>query len=218
MKKFPTRKLALSLLKDFLHTIKSNYRSNLRFDYFLDMANFFEIKHKAGIDLGTQYEQNMIKIKCRSLDRTFNFFVKICLEIKTGKKTTSDFFMPNHENNNNNLIPLKEANLICEKIFKEEGFSASIIKDIIDELPRVAEKDLFSRMLRNKSMNFQETNMQERFISFDALVLYFLDCFIGALVTKLENLHTKLRMFCKSKYESRMTFEDFCFAVINIIF
>lgn len=177
------------------------------------MADLFELKHKAGIDIGLLYEQNMVKVKCRALDRVFSFFTKICLEIKNGKKTLSDYLMPNHENNNNNLIPLKDATLIGDKIFKEEGYGASQIKEILDELPRIAEKDLFSRMLRNKSMNFQETNMQERFISFDAFMIYFLDCFVTAIMKKLENLHTNLRLFCKSRYESRMTFDEFCFAV-----
>lgn len=215
LKKFPTRNLALCMLKDFLHTMRNNFRQNLRYDFFLDLANMFEIKHKAGVDLASQYEQSIIKIKCRSLDKTFKFFVTLCLEIKTGKKTLSDFLIPNHENNNNNLIPINQANLICEKVFRSEGFSASKIKAVVDELPRIAEKDLFSRLLRNKSMNAQETNMQDRFISFDAMVSFLIDSFVTSIVERLHNLHTNLRLFCKSRYESRMTFEEFCFAVSN---
>lgn len=214
LKKFPTRNLALCLLKDFLHTMRNNFRQNLRYDYFLDMANLFEIKHKAGVDISSQYEQNIIKIKCRSLDKTFKFFVTTCLEVRTAKKTLSDYLIPNHENNNNNLIPINQATLISEKVFKAEGFSASKIKAIVDELPRIAEKDLFSRMLRNKSMNAQETNMQDRFISFDAMTSFLLESFVNSIVERLHNLHTNLRLFTKSRYESRVTFEEFVFAVI----
>lgn len=180
----------------------------------MDLCGYYEIKHKGGIDLQSYIITNKIKLICKTLPETCRFFFKIALEVKTGKKTLSDFFLPNHENNNSGLIPLADALKYIENLLKEEkGFPASKIKQICENMNEIAEKDLYSRMLRNK-VNSQEEGRKNKFISFDSFTSYLIDIFVSSMIQRLEKLHSNLVMFCKSRYESRLTFENFKYAVI----
>lgn len=178
----------------------------------MDMCGLAEIKHKHGIDTETYIEKNRLKLICFSLPDTFRFFLKICIELKSGKRTRSDFFMPNHDMNHNNLIPLNEAIRYTEEIMKSEGFVPSKVKDITEELGVIAERDLFNRILRNKTTNESE-GAKNKYISFDALSNYLLGIYVAKTMARLQLLHSNFRLFCKSRYESRMTLENFKYAV-----
>lgn len=132
--KFPTRTLSILLLKDFLFTLSQQFRENPRFDYFMDLAGLAEIKHRTGVDTATFIQSNKIRLECFQLPDTIRFFMKLCFEVKTGKKTKSDFFLPNHDLNHNNLVPLGEATKIIEDILKSENFEPSRIKEALDEI------------------------------------------------------------------------------------
>lgn len=204
--------MAIHLLKDFLCTLASEFGDNLRFDYFMDLCGLYEIKHKGGKDLKSYISANKIKLICKSLPETCRFFYRMILEIKSGKKTSSDFFMPNHENNNNYLIPVAEAERYTDKILRDENFPASSILKVCSDLGEIAEKDLYSRILRNRITN-QAEGAKNKFISFDAYVSYLLEIFVGRMMKRLGNLHSNLVMFCKSRYESRMTMQNFKYSV-----
>jgi hypothetical protein len=214
--KFPSRTLSLFLLKDFLYTLKQNFKEILRFDYFMDLCGLGEIKAKSNLDSDGVTEKNKLRLITLSLPNTFRFFLKVCLEIKSGKRTKSDFFMPNHDNNNHNLIPLAESIKYTEEILKTEGFALSKIKEIVESLGPLAERDLFNRVLRNKTTNDQE-GAKNKYISFDALVNYLITLYANKITDRLQGLHSNFRLFCKSRYESRMTLENFRYAV-NIYF
>lgn len=179
----------------------------------MDLCGFYEIKHKGGKDLKAYISSNRIKLICKSLPETCRFFLKIALEIKSGKKSSSDFFMPNHENNNSYLIPVPEAIKYIENILSDEyDFPTFKIKTICENLNDIAEKDLYSRILRNKVTN-QGEGSKSRFISYDSFISYLIDIFVGNMIKRLEELHSNLVMFCKSRYESRMTINNFRYAV-----
>ena len=79
----------------------------------------------------------------------------------------------------------------------------------------MAERDLFQRVLRNQTTNDQEGS-KNKFISFDALAHYMLNIYVNRTLDRLQNLSNNLRLFCKSRYESRMTMENFRYAVSNV--
>ena len=178
----------------------------------MDLCGLAEIKHKHGIDTQAFIEKNKLRLICFSLPDTFRFFLKMCVEIRSGKRTRSDFFMPNHDMNHNNLIPLAEANRYTQEIMKSEGFEPSKVTEIVEELAVIAERDLFNRILRNKTTNESE-GAKNKYISFDAMVHYLLGLYVGKTMNKLQALHSNFRLFCKSRYESRMTLENFKYAV-----
>ena len=210
--KFPTRRLSLMLLKDFIVTLKQNFPKNLRFDYFLSMCSLNSIKHRSGTDTEIYMKTHRLRLKCLALSKTFRFYAKIALEVKTGAKTFSAYLLPNHENNNNNLIPLAEAKALIERLLREEGFLNSQARTCSEEFDQIAENDLISRMVRREGMNAEE-NVENKFVSFDAFSCYLLECSIKRLCKRIKALCLGLKMVCKSRYESRITFEAFFDAV-----
>ena len=178
----------------------------------MDLAGLYEIKHRPGKDLKTYIASNNIKLICKSLPVTFRFFITVLMEIKAGVKTASDFMMPNHENNNNNLIPVEDAVFYAQNVLKSEGYEEEKIKEICDEIYVLSERDLFSRILRNKNTNQLESN-KNKYISFDAFVGYLLEVFVSSIMKRLQLLHSNLIMNCKSPYECRSTFENFTYSV-----
>lgn len=141
--KFPTRTLSVILLKDFLFTLSQQFKEYPRYDYFMDLAGLAEIKHRTGVETAIFMQSNKIRLECYQLPDTTRFFLKICFEVKTGKKTRSDFFLPNHDMNHNNLVPLGDAIKLIEDVLKSENFEPSKIRESLDEVEQVAERDLF---------------------------------------------------------------------------
>jgi hypothetical protein len=184
-----------------------------RFNYFMDLCGLSDIKHKQGIDTEAFVEDNKLRLIIFSLPDTFRFFLKICIEIKSGKRTRSDFFMPNHEMNHSNLIPLNEAIRYTEDIMRSEGFALSKVKEITEEMRVIAERDMYNRMIREMTMNESEGNKKNKFISFDALMTYLLGLYVAKTLKRVKALQRNFRMYCKSNYHSRMTIQNFQYAV-----
>ena len=73
----------------------------------MDLCNFHELKTKENENLSLlDRGYKKLKASLKALPRTMVFFLKILYTIKTNKKTASDFLLPNHDSNNNYLIPL----------------------------------------------------------------------------------------------------------------
>lgn len=178
----------------------------------MDLCGLSEIKHKHGIDTQSFIQKNKLRLICFSLPDTFRFFLKICIEIKSGKRTRSDYFLPNHDMNHNNLIPLAEASRYTQDILKSEDFQLSRVTEIVEELEMIAERDLFNRILRNKTTNESE-GAKNKYISFDAMTQYLIGLYVNRTLKRLQDLHSNFRLFCKSRYESRMTLDNFKYAV-----
>ena len=178
----------------------------------MDMAQFSEIKFKAGGDIAAFLKQNEIRLKTLSLQKSFRFYLRLCLEIKAHSKTASDFLLPNHTDSNNYLIPLESAYNYADTCLKSEGIKPEKVNEILEQLPQIAEKDLFNRMLKNSALNDGES-VNNRYISFDAFVGYLMGCFQKIIVARVYTFHTNLRLLCKSKHESACTFESFSYTV-----
>lgn len=209
---FPTRNLSLQLLKDFLITLKSHFLTNLKYECFLRMAGFHEIMHRPRIDLETYIKRNKIQLEIWTSPKVFHLFAHFCLEVKSHKKCTSDYFLPNHDDNSSYLIPATVASSLLESTLKAFNLSPNLIKDLSGEIPDRAEKDMFRRML-NKQTVHEKEGSKHKFICWDALASFVLDSYVQTRLVMIESLATDMRLFCKDRYESRSTYENFCFSL-----
>lgn len=204
----------MQLLKDFLVTMKTHFPLNMKYECFLRMAGMHEIMHRPRIDLETYIKRNSMRLRLWESPKVFHLFVHFCLEVKNSKKSNSDYFMPNHDDNHSYLIPSSTACLVAETCWGAFGMPNMKIKDLIAEIPDKAEKDMFRRMMMQLTVHEKE-GPKHKYIAWDALAIYVLENYIQFRLVHLEDFATDLRLVCKDKYESRSTFSNFCFALKN---
>jgi hypothetical protein len=113
----------------------------------MKMAGFHEVMHRPRIDIETYIKRNCIELQIWSTPKVFHLFIHFCLEVKNHKRTTSDYFIPNHDDNNSYLIPSSVAIQITESCLQAFGMTPSKSKELSQTIPDMAEKDLFRRML-----------------------------------------------------------------------
>ena len=69
---------------------------------------------------------------CQSLPYSTAVAVKTAFLLKEIKKIKSDYLFPNHESNNNFLIPVKAAKEVVRTVLMEEELSKVDISELVD--------------------------------------------------------------------------------------
>lgn len=149
-----------------------------------------------------------MSLTIKSLPVSYIFFLKIAFAVKSCKRTRSDFLLSNHENNNNDLVPLKEATEITENLLTSYNFEKDEIVSIITEFNEISNQDLYERILKNKISSNDESH-KGTFINFDSFASFLLDSFIKKKLEGIQDLQNNLMIFCKSRYDSRVNFQEF---------
>lgn len=178
MKQFGCRVMAVTLLKDFLATLKGKFLEEQRLEIFLDLSGHAELKHAHNVDMKTYLDKHEVASRYQKylafmeLPSSCGFFLNLVLMVRQSKRSSSAFLLPNSKENNNYLIPVTEALEISTKLFKKYGFNDHVLSGIKNELASVAQKDLFLRVAHSTSINKDKEISREKFISFDSLAQY----------------------------------------------
>ena len=120
------------------------------------------------------------------------------------------------------LVTSKAINIL-EEILREEKFHSDIIINISNKLETTARHQNFLKMVEEngdmqKLENFDHIALSNLEISFDFFINFIVNTYALEVVAKINNLFSLLKLNCRSKYDSRMTFRNFEFSVNFHIF
>lgn len=147
-----------------------------------------------------------------TLPSTTGVYLYTALYVKKFRKHTYSYLFPNHEQNSNNLIPLKEAIELVTKIMKRLKLWEEKGEEIAVVFTEMAEKDLFIRLLHNKGTDRNESS-KNQYISIDYFCNFVLEKYLEKLKTQIISFQTIIGLFGSSIQESKKTFENICSAV-----
>lgn len=124
----------------------------------------------------------------------------------------SAFFMPNDDLNNHYLIKAEEALGFAVRMMQRYKISEGLIEECTVKFDGIVKTDLAIRIVHNRATK-QDENDKNRFISFDSLMDFLVDSYITQYKSAVVNFTSSLRMSGVSKFDSRKSYENICYAV-----
>ena len=128
--------------------------------------------------------------------------------VRNNKKTKSEFILSNSEDNDNYSIPLDQAYEIAVNILKEYSFQQDEIDELSDDFNDLLQNDLFFENIKDKR-NFNNINKKSNNINFDSLALFLINNVVRKKREILNELNSKCLIYCKSRFDSRINYQDF---------
>jgi len=202
------------MLKDFLATLRATHDRNMRFSYFLDLAGLHSLKINKP-KFAECYLKDELLYRCKELQSTFEYTMRIIIMIKHNEKTMSCFLLPHDEHNNNFELSYENARALTEKILKDEKFDREDFNDIIAKLEDRIRQDMMLRLLSDGMLEADELAGQTMTITVDSFIDYMIESHAARIFYRARNLQSSLRLNNRSKYESRLTYANLLFTVFS---
>jgi len=217
LEKFVSNSLSLTLLKDFLMTLKMRWYDSLKFSIFLDLAGFSYMK--GNVKASKKKDENSLRELKKAIISTqaaYCFYLNIMMKIISKKEYYSDYLIPIHDSNSNYLIPGKFAGEIITEVLSSEGFEREVINSHIEAIKTIAERDMYDRILRNKLVNQSESE-KNPYISSDYFAAHLLEIFAEHKAQKLYSLYASLKLYCTTYSDTSLNYTKYCQAVTSSV-
>ena len=154
-----------------------------------------------------------------ALPSTTGFFIQTAQQIRTSKKSSSSFLIPNSHENSNYVLAMSEATDICQKLLRKYRFGEEMIVTCKAELVSASNKDLYARIAQGRGLKDRENLKGEKTISFDAfqeqtfITRFMMKKWVQAYQDKFVRLRTDIGMSGSFQVDSKRTIDELTYVV-----
>jgi len=208
---------ALTGIRDYLYTCSKTWQTSQRSGLMLSLMGYNELKHEHydPIEAESIYSKKRLRHSCLSSRPTSLFFLKCVFTLSKSSDTTSDYLLPNHENNLNYTITKEFAIQNILSLLKEAGLTDFVEEQIEKEIETLATTETMLRLIDSQSPSELMQNKSSKvFITFDSILDFLISKFVDNMIINADELALKMKLATRGYSEENLLFDEFVDAVI----